>query len=54
MVDEAIVFSRALSQDEITTAMKEGFAEILPVSPVDKALTTTWGTLKWANRRRGK
>ena len=54
MVDEAIVFSRALSQDEVTTAMKEGFAEILPVSPVDKALTTTWGTLKWTNRRRGK
>jgi hypothetical protein len=54
VVDEVFVFSRALSQDEITTAMKEGFAEILPVSPVDKALTTTWGTLKWANRRRGK
>ncbi len=51
-VDEAMVFSRALSHDEITTAMNEGIAEILPVSPVDKALTTTWGTLKWMNRRR--
>ena len=53
-VDEAMIFSRALSQDEISTAMKDGIAELLPVSPVDKALTTTWGTIKWSHRRSGK
>ena len=52
-VDEAFVFSRALSQDEITSVMNDGIAEILAVSPVDKAFTTTWGKLKSANRRRG-
>ena len=45
-LDEAMIFSRALSQDEISTAMNDGIADLLPVSPVDKALTTTWGDIK--------
>ncbi len=41
-IDEAAVWRRALSEDEITKIANEGF---LSVSPLDKA-ATTWGTLK--------
>jgi len=41
-IDEAAVWRRALSEDEITEIANEGF---LSVSPLDKA-ATTWGTLK--------
>ena len=41
-IDEAAVWRRALSEDEINEIMNEGF---LAVSPLDKA-TTTWGSIK--------
>lgn len=41
-IDEAAVWRRALSEDEIQEIMNEGF---LAVSPRDKA-TTTWGSIK--------
>ena len=41
-IDEAAVWRRALSEDEINEIMNEGF---LAVSPRDKA-TTTWGSIK--------
>ena len=41
-IDEAAVWRRALSADEITEAMNGG---LLAVSPLDKA-ATTWGSIK--------
>ena len=41
-IDEAAVWRRALSEDEINEIMNEGF---LAVSPLDKA-ATTWGSIK--------
>ena len=41
-IDEAAVWRRALSEDEIQEIMNEGF---LAVSPLDKA-ATTWGNIK--------
>ena len=41
-IDEAAVWRRALSEDEINEIMNEGF---LAVSPLDKA-ATTWGNIK--------
>ena len=43
-IDEAAVWRRALSDDEIKEIMNEGF---LAVSPLDKA-ATTWGNIKRA------
>jgi len=45
IVDETFVFKRALSQDEITTIMKVGLANILSVDSGDK-MTATWGNVK--------
>ena len=41
-IDEAAIWRRALSEDEISEIMNEGF---LAVSPLDKA-ATTWGNIK--------
>ena len=41
-IDEAAVWRRALSEDEINEIMNEGF---LAVSPRDKA-ATMWGSIK--------
>ena len=41
-IDEAAIWRRALSEDEIGEIMNEGF---LAVSPLDKA-ATTWGNIK--------
>ncbi len=42
MIDEAAIWSRALSESEIQAAMK---GEILSVTPKDK-VSTTWGNIK--------
>ena len=44
-IDEAAVWRRALSEDEINQIMNEGF---LAVSPLDK-VATTWGGIKRKN-----
>jgi hypothetical protein len=43
-LDEVAVFNRALSQDEIKSAM-EGLKKLLAVEAIDR-LTTTWGRIK--------
>ena len=42
-IDEVAIWSRALSEDEVRTAMQ---GPLLAVSPKDK-VTTTWGNIKW-------
>jgi len=44
VMDEAVVYSRALSEDEINELM-EGLAAALPVRPAGK-VATAWGALK--------
>lgn len=45
IVDEAFIFNRALSQDEITSIMKSSVIGASPVIPVDK-ISTAWGRIK--------
>lgn len=45
MMDEAVLFNVALSQDDIRTLMDTGLGGILAVSPAGK-LTTTWAGVK--------
>ena len=44
-IDQLVVFSVALTADEIETIFQDGLGKALAVSPAGK-LTTTWGTLK--------
>ncbi len=44
VIDEVVVFSRVLTQDEIKEVM-EGMEKLMVVSLSDK-LTTTWGKIK--------
>ena len=45
VVDEAFIFERALSQEEIRTIMNQGLARARPVNPNDK-VATSWGKIK--------
>ena len=45
VVDEAFLFERALSKDEIKSIFKLGLEGAQPVSPKDRA-ATCWGKLK--------
>lgn len=45
IMDEAVLFNVALSQDDIRTLMDKGLGNILAVSPAGK-LTTTWAGVK--------
>ncbi len=49
LIDEVRIWSRALTEDEISEQMEKGHFELFPVDPRQK-LTTTWGTIK-ANKR---
>ena len=44
-IDQLVVFSVALTSDEIETVFKSGLGDVLTVSPKGK-LATTWSTLK--------
>ncbi len=44
-IDQLVVFSVALTDDEIETIFEDGLGNVLTVSPTGK-LATTWGTLK--------
>ena len=44
-IDQLVVFSVALTSNEIETVFKSGLGDVLTVSPTSK-LATTWSTLK--------
>jgi hypothetical protein len=48
VIDEAFIFNRALQGDEIRTAMADGIAGGVDVSPVG-SMATTWATIKARN-----
>lgn len=48
-VDEAFIFDRAITADEVTTIMKAGFVQALAVSPKGK-LAARWADLKTEGR----
>ena len=45
IVDEAFIFERALSEEEIRSIMREGLTRARPVNPNDK-VATSWGRIK--------
>jgi hypothetical protein len=45
VIDEAVVFNHALTQDEVKKAMGQGVTAILALKPADK-LVTTWAFIK--------
>ncbi len=45
IVDEAFIFERALSQEEIRTVMNDGLERARPVNPNDK-VAASWGKIK--------
>ena len=45
IVDELLIFTRAMTVDEINTLMNEGARDFIAVEKTDK-LTTTWGATK--------
>ena len=45
LMDEAVLFNVALSQDDIKDLMNIGLGTVLAVSPADR-LTTTWASMK--------
>ena len=45
IIDEAVVFNAALTEDDIKTLMTQGLANVLAVEHIDK-LTTTWGSIR--------
>lgn len=45
IVDEAFIFERALSREEIGSIMRKGLERVQPVDPKDK-VATSWGKVK--------
>ncbi len=48
LLDEVIIYRRALSPAEINTLMKDGYEDFAAVDPEGK-VTTTWGAIKTVN-----
>ena len=44
-MDELVIFSAALSQDDINIVMTQGLGQVLAVGHFNK-LATTWGSIK--------